>query len=139
MELSEFLVFFFKILTISGQKRQIWEHTEFFCQFLHGPNEFASFCVGFSSGKASSFLKSPKSQNLGFWKKCPFYFLYWKIQQFDQFLVLSGRGLNYEVSTENKLKLINFAWMIVAQIFKVHHQFGLYWPEIVKLLKKSIK
>ena len=54
-----YFILFFKILTISGQKRQICERTfNFFCRFLCGPNEFGSFCVGFFSGKTSSFKKS---------------------------------------------------------------------------------
>ena len=65
-------------------------HFEIFCQFLRDPNEFESFCVEFSLGKASSLKKTPKSQNLGLLKKVSFLFiLYWKIQLFDQFLLLS--------------------------------------------------
>ena len=33
------------------KKTNLWAHFEFFCRFLRGPNEFGSFCVGFSSGK----------------------------------------------------------------------------------------
>ena len=55
------ILYFFKNLTTSDQKRQICERTLIFCQFLRGPNEFASFCLGFSSGKLQVLEKLPKS------------------------------------------------------------------------------
>ena len=81
-------------------------HFEVFCQFLRDPNEYASFCVGFSSGKMSSFKKSPKSQNLGFLKKVFFcLFCTWKFINLISFwYYLEENGLNYQ--TENKQKFI---------------------------------
>ena len=70
----------FKVLTISCQKIQICERTLIiFWQFIRGPSEFASFCVGFSSGKIHVLKNHEKPKIWGFWKKWPFglVFLYW--------------------------------------------------------------
>ena len=46
-----YFIIFFKLLTISGQKRQICERILNFLPILCGLNEFASFCVGFPQEK----------------------------------------------------------------------------------------
>ena len=145
----------FQKMTISGQKRQICELTlNFFCQFLRGPNEFASFCIWFSSGKTSSFKKSPNGQNLGVLKKVSFWFCLFCTENFNNVnsfcYHLEEKGLNYQVNTENKPK---FKFLCPKNKWNQKSKIRVdcssnfwrtpsnlpFWPKIVKYLKKRIK
>ena len=120
MELSELLVCYiltsylrllfynlFQIFDYFGSKKiNLW--TYIFCQFLRGPNEFANFCTAFSSGKIS-FKKSPKAKIWGSWKKSVCLFCLFCTEKLNNLIgfcyYLEDKGLNYQVSTENKHKI----------------------------------
>ena len=96
-----------------SKKTNLWTHFDIFCRFLRGPNEFGSFCVGFFSGKTSSFKKSQKAKIWGCWKKC-FLFCLFCTKKFNNLIsfwyyYLEDKGLNYQVTKENKPKLKNLS------------------------------
>ena len=100
------------LFTISCQKIQICERTlKFSWLFLCGPNEFATFCVGFSSRKKSSLKKILKKLKFEVAEKSVFLLFYaQKIRNLINFVYyLEEKGLNYKESTENKPKI----WFLI--------------------------
>ena len=144
-------------MTISGQKRQICEHTLNFLPISMRPNEFASVCVGFSSEKLQVLKNHQKAKNLGCWKKCLFCFVYSVLKIsiiWSVFLYyLEEKCLNYQVTTENKpkmkflrpklnktkkLKNGKSAW-IVAPIFEARHQICLFLAKNSQIFEEEYK